>query len=83
MGDAKSRTIRACERKDEEFQTQIDAGLKSKPGEIWKIEEENLVSSTGKKLPRIAGTLSYWFAWDGYLGLKSEYYQAKPPNQPR
>jgi hypothetical protein len=55
MGDAKSRTIRAFERKDEEFQTQIDAGLKSKSGEIWKIEEENLVSSTGKNCRELQG----------------------------
>jgi len=76
LGEAKSRTVRAYERKDEQFQSQTSDGLRSNAGAVWKISEENLTSPAGKKLKRIAGVLSYWFAWDGYLGLKSEYYKA-------
>ena len=78
IGNAKNRTVHAYERKNKEFETQTSAGLQTKTGENWQISDANLISAQGQKLPRIAGILSYWFAWDGYMGLKSEYYQAKP-----
>ena len=28
------------------------------------------------RLARVPGHISYWFAWDSYLGVESELYQA-------
>ena len=36
-----------------------------------------LIGPAGQKLRRVAGVLSYWFAWDNYMGLKSEYYKGE------
>ena len=39
-----------------------------------------LVGPDGTRLARVPGHVSYWFAWDGYLGVNSEFYTdgAKP-----
>ena len=44
------------------------------PGGLWRVEETRLTGPDGTTLPRIAGHVSYWFAWDGYLGVKSALY---------
>ena len=77
IGNAKTRTVRAYERKQEEFKIRSVSALQSKTGGIWKITETHLIGPTGQKLRRIDGILSYWFAWDQYMGLRSEYYDAK------
>ena len=38
----------------------------------WRITEAALVGADGASLPRVAGHVAYWFAWDGYLGPKAE-----------
>jgi hypothetical protein len=43
-------------------------------GEEWRIEEDALIGPNNQRAPRVAGHISYWFAWDGYLGVKSELY---------
>ena len=35
-----------------------------------------IVGPDGKTLPRVPGHISYWFAWDSYLGVKSELYKS-------
>jgi hypothetical protein len=77
IGDSTSRTVRAFERKSIIFQSLIGDSLKTTSGKFWKINEANLIGPQGEKLRRIAGVLSYWFAWDNYTGLKSEYYKSK------
>lgn len=82
VGDAKSRTVRAYERADNEFEKSEKPGHLSLAGRAlagkdWAMREDFLVGPEGTKLPRIAGHISYWFAWDGYLGVKSELYSAK------
>ncbi len=72
IGNAETRTVRAYERGEEVFSPE-GGGLKSR-SEHWRIKEEFLVSETGKRLPRISGHISYWFAWDSYNGVKSELY---------
>ena len=74
VGDAKSRTVRAYERADNEFAKSEKPGHLSLAGQDWAIREEFLVGPKGTKLPRIPGHISYWFAWDGYLGVKSELW---------
>ena len=77
LGDAKSRTVRAYDRNNIEFQSLKTDGLLSSSGETWQITEANLIGPAGQKLRRVAGVLSYWFAWDNYMGLKSEYYKGE------
>ena len=69
VGDAKTRTVRAYDRGDLEFSEDLQAD-----GTGWTVTEEALVASDGRKAPRIAGHVAYWFAWSGYLGDEAEYY---------
>jgi hypothetical protein len=44
-------------------------------GERWRVTEEALIGPEGTTAPRVAGHVAYWFAWDGYLGARSELWQ--------
>lgn len=72
IGDAATRTVRAYERGGRAF-VQDSRGLISDDDGKWTITEDVLVSG-GVTLPRVAGHIAYWFAWDNYLGAKSEIY---------
>lgn len=72
IGDAATRTVRAYDRKDLTFHGS-EAGLTTDKGD-WSVTEAALLGPDGQKLARVPGHLSYWFAWDGYLGVKSELY---------
>jgi len=74
IGDAKTRTVRAYERGDREFSASPGAGEVNGPGGIWKVTEDALIGPKGDTLSRQPGHVSYWFAWDGYLGVKSKLY---------
>ncbi len=74
IGDAKSRSVRAYERGALTFKT-AGNGLLSSDGVRWQIGEEALTAADGRSLPRVAGHIAYWFAWNGYLGAESELYQ--------
>ncbi|MGI9355473.1 MAG: DUF3179 domain-containing protein [Rhizobiaceae bacterium] len=73
IGDANTRTVRAYQRQDQTF-TQGETGKLSGPGGAWSVDEDFLKGPSGEKLARVPGHISYWFAWDGYLGVKSELY---------
>ncbi|MEM7215504.1 MAG: DUF3179 domain-containing protein [Pseudomonadota bacterium] len=75
IGDAKTRTVRAYVRNpDETFEQTSDGELKSDHG-VWRTEEDFLVSLDGsQRRARVPGHVSYWFAWDNYLGVRSELY---------
>ena len=77
IGNTDTRTVRAYKRDNEKF-TQGESAdqLTSKTG-VWTIKEDHLLGLDGQKLPRLPGHISYWFAWDGYLGVKSALYQPK------
>ncbi len=77
VGDADSRTVRAYERGDFEFKQSTKPGHLSAQSVDWAMGEEYLLSPQGKKLPRVPGHISYWFAWDSYLGVESSLYSAK------
>lgn len=75
IGDVTTRTVRSYERGDIEFEhggtlesLQSDAGR-------WMISEDVLTGPNGEKLKRVSGSISYWFAWENYLGKTSELYQ--------
>jgi Protein of unknown function (DUF3179) len=73
IGDAASRSARAYERGDLTF-TSKGAGLVSGGGTVWAVTEEALTTADGRNLPRVAGSVSYLFAWDNYLGDAGQIY---------
>ncbi|WP_282608991.1 DUF3179 domain-containing protein [Pelagibius sp. Alg239-R121] len=74
IGDASTRTVRAYERNGLSFMQSEQPDFLTGPGGQWKIGENRIVGPDGTRLPRVAGHVAYWFAWDGYLGVKSELY---------
>ena len=76
LGDKESRTVRAYQRGELEFALSDETDTISANGKSWKISEEFLTDPSGKRLPRVPGHISYWFAWDGYLGVKSKLYSS-------
>lgn len=73
IGDAKTRSVRAYERGPHSFKTK-DGKLQSQDGRLWTASEDALTSGQDR-LPRVAGHIAYWFAWNGYIGAKSEVYK--------
>lgn len=74
VGDAATRTVRAYERGDAVFSDRLDGDRLEGPGGAWTLTEDSLVGPDGIALARVPGHISYWFAWDGYLGVESELY---------
>ncbi|NJM81373.1 MAG: DUF3179 domain-containing protein [Tabrizicola sp.] len=73
IGDPEGRTVRAYERGEERFAARGGA-LLAADGAEWQATEEALVAPDGRRLGRLAGQISYWFAWNGYVGAESELY---------
>ncbi|WP_299684301.1 DUF3179 domain-containing protein [uncultured Tateyamaria sp.] len=67
LGDADKRAVRAYERGNRTFTAQAGK-LKDQAGTLWTVTEEALIGPDGARLPRVAGHISYWFAWDNYMG---------------
>lgn len=80
VGDAETRTVRAYDRAGNEFEKSDKPGHLSLAGEDWTVGEEFLVGPDGTQLARVPGHVSYWFAWDSYLGVESELYSAEEPS---
>lgn len=80
VGDPVTRSVRAYDRRDYKFENTDQTRLLRGPGGAWRADEAFLRGPNGEKLPRVAGHISYWFAWDGYLGVKSELYTGKDPS---
>ncbi len=74
IGNAATRSVRAYERGDREFALAASHEQLTTGADIWQISEEALVAQNGTTLARIPGHISYWFAWDGYMGVGSELY---------
>lgn len=74
IGDVESRTVRAYNRGTRTFAATPDAETLSEGAADWRIEEDALIGPAGERLARVAGHLSYWFAWDGYFGAESTLY---------
>jgi Protein of unknown function (DUF3179) len=74
IGEPDGRTVRAYERGTREFRA-AGAGLRDGAGQDWEVTEAALVGPDGTELARVAGQVSYWFAWDGYLGDAAELYR--------
>ena len=67
LGDAQKRAVRAYERGDRSFVPEAGK-LKDQDGALWTVTEEALLAPDGTRLPRVAGHISYWFAWNNYMG---------------
>ncbi len=74
VGAASERTVRAYERAGHRF-TNVETGLKDEKGQIWTVSESALTAPDGTTLPRVAGHIAYWFAWDNYLGDVASVYR--------
>jgi hypothetical protein len=74
VGEAESRSVRAYERGGRQFRAAA-GGLADAEGTVWTIGEDALAGPGDARLPRVAGQISYWFAWDGYLGEVGELYR--------
>ena len=76
LGDATTRTVRAYEREaGEEFSLSPNGEITT--GKLqWALDENFLVSSDGQqKRARLPGHISYWFAWENFMGVQSELYR--------
>ncbi|MBF9050212.1 DUF3179 domain-containing protein [Roseobacter sp. HKCCD9010] len=73
IGEADRRSVRAYERGDLTFSGDTET-LTSNDGMTWRVTEDALEADDGRSLPRVAGHIAYWFAWNGYLGAESELY---------
>ena len=62
VGDPKTRTVRAYDRKGREFGAGNRFGMLTGSGGTWRVTEEALLGPKVEKLPRVPGHISYWFA---------------------
>ena len=67
------RSVRAYERGTLTF-TANATGLIGNDGSEWIVTEDALVGGDGMRLPRVAGHIAYWFAWDNYLSDVGSVY---------
>ena len=74
IGDEDTRTVRAYERRGRTFAAAGGETHLVENGRQWQVREDALIGPDGTRLARLSGSVSYWFAWDGYLGTKSELY---------
>jgi hypothetical protein len=59
--------VRAYARGPATFARGADgATLRDAAGGVWRVDEDALVGPTGERLPRLQGTLAYWFAWQAF-----------------
>lgn len=76
IGNEITRTVRAYERKADEHFRQAAGGKLLLDDALWEIEEEFLYNpSTDERRFRLAGHISYWFAWDSFMGGSSSLYE--------
>ena len=76
IGDRATRTVRAYNRGNLEFQKMGSLTKIAGPSDIWNVGEEFISSPDGQRFARVAGHIDYWFAWDNYIGVKSDIYSA-------
>ncbi|MEM6577737.1 MAG: DUF3179 domain-containing protein [Pseudomonadota bacterium] len=74
IGDADERTVRAYERGAHSFKSS-GGTLTDATGQNWTVTEGALKGPSGASLPRVAGHIAYWFAWDNYLGDAASVYE--------
>ncbi len=66
VGRSATRTARAYTRGDASFRPGASPAelIERGSGARWRVEEDGLVrGADGRRLPRVAGHLAYWFGW--------------------
>jgi hypothetical protein len=59
--------VRAYDRGARQFRSGPDPLiLTDSSGGLWRITEGHLVGPGGERIPRIAGSLAYWFGWNAF-----------------
>ncbi len=59
--------VRAYERGERVFAPGPDSHtVTDAEGKEWRVSEEALEGPAGERLPRIAGSLAYWFGWNAF-----------------
>jgi hypothetical protein len=59
--------VRAYRRGARELAPGVGAdALRDADGGVWRVEEDALHGPAGERLPRLPGTLAYWFAWQAF-----------------
>ena len=76
IGDKETQTVRAYRREGRTFHADPDDPNGLKDGiRGWTITEQFLISDDGRRLPRVPGRLSYWFAWNNYFEAQATLFQ--------
>ena len=83
LGDSASRTVRAYERGEHTFAAHDQIGKLQAANGPWTVTEAALIGPGGARLPRVAGHIAYWFAWDNYLGVESQLYTVSAAPKPK
>jgi hypothetical protein len=73
-GDGADRRVRAYEPGARRFAA-AGEGLRDQDGGLWRLTEAALVGPGGARLARVAGHVSYWFAWNGCLGVECDLWR--------
>ena len=79
IGNAATRTVRAYLRGDMTFEQNSSRDQLIANGESWNVTEDSLVGPGGKKLPRVAGHVAFWFAWSAFVGRAAEITNSPKP----
>ncbi len=66
IGNEKTRTVRAYAGNGAVFSRSEKADYLDSDRDRWQITEDALVAEDGRKLKRLPGHISYWFAWNNY-----------------
>ncbi len=67
IGDTATRTVRAYASEGRQFiATEGNPHLVRADGQDWQVTEDALVPNDGEPLPRLAGHIAYWFAWQNF-----------------
>lgn len=76
LGDSQTRTVRAYERDHNEVFSITSEGNIETADTEWTLSESFLSSADGKqRRARLPGHISYWFAWENFMGVKSQLYE--------
>lgn len=75
IGDPEGRSVRAYDREGLTFEPTQDPAQFEAASDRWTLTEDYLLGPQGKRLPRLPGRITYWFAWNNHLAFESEVYR--------
>lgn len=75
IGDPDGRSVRAYDREELAFEPTEDPAQFAAASDHWTLTEDYLLGPQGRRLPRLPGRVTYWFAWNNHLAFESEIYR--------